>query len=333
MDAGVRDALACLNVLSGDAMTLFAVDADGRVCGAVTDGDIRRALIAGRGLDSTVADVMKRDFLSVSPDEPAAPKIARARRLGIDLLPVIAEGKIIRLFDLRHIHTVLPIDAVLMAGGKGERLRPLTLDTPKPLLKVGDKPIIDYNIDALRRCGVDNIFVTVNYLHEQIEEHFSKDEDVTCVLEPKRLGTIGSLSLIEGLTHDNILLMNSDLLTSIDFEAMLVHHLDHDADLTVATVPYAVSVPFAILATEGDKVRGLVEKPTYNYLANAGVYMLRRSVVDRIPKGEYLDAPVLMEQVIAEGGMVSHFPVNGTWIDIGSPDDYRFANEVMTRRL
>lgn len=329
VDASVRDAMALINALSGDAMTLFAVDSDMRVAGTVTDGDVRRALIAGADLDSPVDRVMNRSFISVAPDTDAAPVIAKARSRGIDLLPVVEEGRLLRLYDLRRLRTVLPIDAVLMAGGRGERLRPLTLDTPKPLLKVGGRPIIDYNVEALRACGVDNIFVTVNYLHGQIEEHFSHDSDVSCVLEPCRLGTIGSLSLIRDWKHDNVLLMNSDLLTSVDFESMLSHHVAHGADMTVATVPYTVSVPFAILATDDDRVSALVEKPTYNYLANAGIYMLRRSIVDDIPEGEPLDAPTFMEQVIARGGKVSHFPVNGSWIDIGSPDDFRFANEVM----
>lgn len=276
---------------------------------------------------------MRREFMAVRHGDDAGEVVAEARKKRIDLIPLLdVDGYITKIYDLRILKSVLPIDAVLMAGGKGERLRPLTLATPKPLLKVGGKAIIDYNVERLKECGVENIFVTVNYLHEQIEEHFRGDKAVTCILEPCRLGTLGSLSLIDDLRHDNILLMNSDLLTTIDFEAMFRHHLDAEADMTVATIPYTVSVPFAILETEGDKVKALVEKPTYNYLANAGVYILKRSLVCRIPRGEYLDTPDFMERVMKEGGKVAHFPVNGTWIDIGSPDDFRFANEVVRNK-
>lgn len=225
-----------------------------------------------------------------------------------------------------------------MAGGRGERLRPLTLSIPKPLLAVGGKPIIDRNIEMLEEYGVRNIFVTVNYLHNKIEEHFrirnaketDNHADVTCVLEPKRLGTLGSLALVEGLRHDNILVMNSDLLTNLDFEKMWRTHTESGAHLTMGAVPYTVSVPFAIMRTKGSEVTGLEEKPTYNYFINGGVYMMRRELLERITKGEYLDAPNFIESLIADGLNVECFPIEGRWIDIGSPDDYRAANELLS---
>ena len=334
-DASVRTALAALNSLSGRAMTLFAVSADGLLEGTVTDGDIRRGLIAGVNLEDKVSRVMHTDFLSASPTDDLCMKIAEGRRRRLALLPVTANGRIISIIDLNSVKTMLPIDAVLMAGGRGERLRPLTLDTPKPLLKVGDKPIIEYNVEELETCGVKNIYVTVNYLAEQIIAHFNRREgraSVRCVKEPKRLGTIGSLSLIDDFENDNILLMNSDLLTSLDFEALYVRHISSGADVTMSAVPYAVSVPFAIMNIEGDWVRGIEEKPTFNYLANAGVYLIRRDLISHIPKGEYLDAPDFIASVINEGGKVGYCPVQGSWIDIGSPDDFRHANDMMNHK-
>lgn len=331
--ATVRDALAAINSLSGAAMTLFAITPEGTLAGTVTDGDIRRALIAGAGLDDAVERVMHTGFLAVSPDDDQCLAIAEGRRRRLSMLPVVDRGHIRDIIDLSAVRTRLPIDAVLMAGGRGERLRPLTLNTPKPLLKVGGKPIIDYNIDELEACGVTNIFVTVNYLAEQIIEHFDRRKgiaNVECVREPRRLGTIGSLALIEGFHNDDILLMNSDLLTGIDFEAMYLHHRRSGAEITIAAVPYTVSVPFAIMRLEGEKVTGIEEKPTYNYLANAGVYLLKRHLLSRIPKGEFLDAPDFVSSVIDDGGEVGCFPIQGTWIDIGSPDDYRHANEMMS---
>ncbi len=334
--SNVRDALAAINRLSGESMTLFAIDDAGNLVGTVTDGDVRRALIAGADISDSVESVMHRDYLYLTPGEDWCLRIAEGRRRRLTLLPVVRCGHIIDIVDLSAIKTRLPIDAVLMAGGKGERLRPLTQDTPKPLLTVGEKAIIDYNVDELERCGVERIFVTVNYLAHKIESHFRQRTGrakVTCIREPKRLGTMGSMALIDGIHSDNVLLMNSDLLTTLDFEEMYLHHVRSGADLTMAAVPYTVSVPFAIMKMEGKRVKGLEEKPTYNYFANGGVYLMKSSLLSRIVAGEYLDAPDFITSLIADGREVGCYPIEGTWIDIGSPDDYRYANDLMKRRV
>lgn len=334
-DANVREALNAINALSGESMTLFVINGAGRLVGTVTDGDIRRALISGAELSDVVESVMHRSFRYLRPGEDCWLTISECRKRHIALLPVVDNGHITDILDLRTMKTRLPIDAVLMAGGKGERLRPLTLNTPKPLLPVGDKAIIDYNVDELERCGIDRIFVTVNYLAEMIEDHFSHRKgraEITCIREPRRLGTMGSLALVEGLESDNVLMMNSDLLTTLDFEKLYLHHKKSGADLTMAAVPYTVSVPFAIMQMEGNLVKGLEEKPTYNYFANGGVYLMRSCLLSRIARGEYLDAPDFISTLIADGGTVGCYPIEGTWIDIGSPDDYRYANELMKRR-
>lgn len=333
--ASVKEALKALNDLSGESMTLFAIDDDGRLAGTVTDGDIRRALIRGVAVSDPVSKAMQKKFLAARPGDDLCALMAEGRRRNIRLLPVLKEGKIAEVIDLKTVKTHLPIDAVLMAGGRGERLRPLTLKTPKPLLPVGGKPIIDYNIDELEQCGVKRIFVTTNYLADKIEKHFSHRKGlatVECVREPKRLGTIGSLSLIEGLKSDHVLLMNSDLLTTIDFEALYLHHLRHKADLTIAGVPYTVSVPYAVMRIKNNRVQSLEEKPTYNYFANGGVYIMKRRLIEKLAKGEYMDAPDFISTLIGDGGKVGCYPFEGTWIDIGTPDDYRYANELMERR-
>lgn len=327
-EATLREAFSKLNLLSGDNMTLFAVDADRVLVGSLTDGDLRRAITSGRELDSRVADCCRRDCMTAGTGDERYAKVSEARRRGVSLLPIIDNGRLTGLLDLRHIKTVLPIDAVLMAGGRGERLRPLTLTTPKPLLKVGEKAIIDHNVDELMACGVDNIYVTVNYLKEQIIRHFADARyagKVRCIEEPKRLGTMGSLALCPGLRHDTVLVMNSDLLTSLSFEKMWLRHIENGNALTMAAVPYTVSVPFAIVEADGLSIKGLTEKPTYNYFANAGVYMMRRDIAEAIPEDEYLDAPDLVTQLIEKGEKVEYFPIDGRWIDIGSPDDYRQA--------
>lgn len=333
----LRDAFRKLNALSGGNMTLFVVDSEGRLEGSLTDGDLRRAVIADADLEQDVALACRKDCMRVNESENRYAGVGAARRRGITLLPVVDDsGAITELLDLRKLKTALPLDAVLMAGGKGERLRPLTLERPKPLLEVGGKAIIDYNVEELMANGIKNIFVTVNYLREQIMEHFLDARfggNVKCVEEPMRLGTMGSLALVEGLCEENLILMNSDLLTNIDFEKMYLQHVESEAALTMGVIPYTVSIPFAIIESEGKQIKGLTEKPTYNYFANGGVYMLRRELISRIKKGEYLDAPDFVEELIGAGEKVEYFPIEGTWIDIGSPDDYRYANELMSREV
>ena len=334
-DASILECLEALNALPGGSMTLFAVDDEGKLCGSLTDGDLRRAMIGGLPLSGKAVAACNRGCMHIGHYDDRYLLVARARRKGITLLPVVEEGYVVDIIDLRDMKTALPIDAVLMAGGKGERLRPLTIDTPKPLLPVGGIPIIDYNIRELLRNGAERIFVTVNYLKEKIIDHISATYPpgcgsvVECVAEPCRLGTIGSLALVDGLRHDNILVMNSDLLTNIDFEKLYLKHLESGADMTMAVIPYSVSIPFAIIEHENDRLTGLSEKPTYNYYANAGIYMIRRDVIKEINRGSYMDATDLVELLLKKNGNVCYFPIEGTWIDIGSPDDYRHACEML----
>jgi dTDP-glucose pyrophosphorylase len=332
----VKDALQQINMLPGDEMTLFSFDECGKICGSLTDGDIRRALLNGASPETPLSSVIYHNFKSLCPTDNLFTKIRDLREKKLKLIPVIdAEGYITDLINLLKVKNILPIDAVLMAGGRGERLRPLTENCPKPLLKVGDKAIIDYNIDNLLQNGVSNIYVTVNYLHEQIEEHFknySDECDVKCILEPYRMGTFGAVSLIDKFESPHVLVMNSDLLTTLSLEDMYAHHNDSEADITMAVVPYVVSVPFAILNTDGDRVTSLEEKPVYNYFANAGVYIMKREIAAMIPKDSYTDAPDFIRDMIEQGRKVSYFPIVGTWIDIGSPDDYTRACELMKQK-
>ncbi len=335
----VREALDRLNSLRDVPLTLFVIAHDGSLLGTLTDGDIRRGLLAGATLDSDASSVMMRNFRAIFPGRDAEAVLEEARSLSLTLIPRLNDsGAIEEIVDLRKRRAMLPLDAVLMAGGRGERLRPLTLTTPKPLLPVGDKAIIDHNADALAACGVRNIFVTVNYKHELIEEHFAarKPEGTTveCVLEPAPLGTFGSIGLVSGLSSGNVLIMNSDLLTDLRFEKMYKHHIASGADMTIATVPYSVTVPYAILETDEGRCLSLQEKPTYNYLANAGVYIVKRSLLDCITGTERVDATDFIEMLLSRpDSKVVTFPIDGTWIDIGSPSDYQAACERMRLAL
>lgn len=323
----LREALAALNALSGDAMTLLAVDTDGRLQGTLTDGDVRRALLAGLSLDDAVEAAMHRNFRSLGSDMTAA-ELRSARSLGIRLLPVVnADGRVSRIIDLSRQINRLPLRAMLMAGGRGERLRPLTDTVPKPLLEVGGRPIIDRNIDALRRVGVEDITVSVRYLAEQIEAHF-EGTGVRCVRETEPLGTIGACSMLPADGPATTLLMNSDLLTNISLEDFYLHHEEQGNDITIATISHTVSIPFAILTTDGDRVTGIEEKPTYTHYANGGIYLIRSAMLSSL-KRERLDAPDFIAGAISQGAKVGHFPISGFWLDIGTPADFRQACELM----
>jgi len=334
----VRQALKRLNSLPGGSMTLFATDADGRVCGSLTDGDIRRALIGGTSLDDTIGTVVHHDFRYLLAASPDVAGIRACRALGMRLLPMVdAEMHIVDILDLSEQHTLLPLGAVLMAGGKGERLRPLTLDTPKPLLKIEGKAIIDYNIEALAACGIRDITVATGYLAHKLEEHFAGEVagvSVRCVREDSPLGTIGAVALADIPAEGNTLVMNSDLLTSISFEDMYVHHVESHSDITIAVIPYQVSVPYAILTldpsdADGKSVSGIEEKPSYSFYANAGIYIFANDILRNVPGGQRLDATDLISESIAAGRRTTYFPIKGTWIDVGSPVDFRQAAELM----
>ncbi|MDE7427273.1 MAG: NTP transferase domain-containing protein [Muribaculaceae bacterium] len=339
--SSLLEALQLLNTESthGRAMTLFVCDESGRVSGTLTDGDIRRALISGLTTESMAQQACNRHFKAIrtADEDRCVELLMECRRDGIQLVPRLdADGRIMEIVDLRVTHNRLPVRAVLMAGGKGERLRPMTLSRPKPLLQIEGKAIIDYNIEALAAAGVKDITVCTRYLAEQIEEHFSVPVcgvKVKCIREVNPLGTIGALSLLstpsDGITT---LVMNSDLLTSISYEDMYLEHKRRDAAVTIAAVPYQVSVPFAILETDEkhpELVTGLTEKPSYSYYANAGIYMLESRVINCMEENVRVDAPELIEEEIKRGGRVTYFPIRGTWLDVGTPTDFRQACELM----
>ncbi|MBO7415536.1 MAG: nucleotidyltransferase family protein [Bacteroidaceae bacterium] len=333
-DKTLIEALSKINSLAPNPLVLFVLDPQKRMVGTLTDGDVRRALINGAQLTDVISSVMNCNFNYVSEGEgDIVRSLHHQRDLKMKLVPILDAGKhIVDIVNLEKYKTRLPIDAVIMAGGKGERLRPLTEKTPKPLLPVGGKAIIDHNIDRLISNGVKHINVTVNYLGEQIEEYFSEprgEVKVQTVREPKYLGTIGSIRFVPKFFNDTILVMNSDLFTNINYEDFYLHFKEHAADMSVAAVPYTVSVPYGIFDLDGRIIQGLIEKPTYNYYANAGIYLIKRTVLDEIPEDTFFNATDLIEKLITEGKKVIRFPLNGTWIDIGNPQEYQKANELV----
>lgn len=328
------EALERINALAPEPLVLFVLDTDQRMVGTLTDGDSRRALIAGASVNAKVEKIMHRNFNYMKVEDIGDVKeIKRLKDLQMRLVPVLDDEKhIVEIINLEKYKTRLPIDAVLMAGGKGERLRPLTLETPKPLLKVGDKCIIDHNIDRLISYGVKHISVTVNYLKGQMEEHFSGprgEVQIKTIREPKFLGTIGSVKYVENFYNDTVLVMNSDLFTNINYEDFYLHFKQHDAEMSLAAVPYDISIPYGILDLDGHEIRGLIEKPKFNYYTNAGIYLIKRRALDEIPADTFFHATDLVEKLIAQKKKVIRYPLAGYWIDIGTPDEYYKARDLV----
>lgn len=331
--ATLLEALERLNSLSGNQMVLLVVNKNSVMQGTLTDGDVRRALLKGVSLSANVRDAMHCDFKAIKGEVVDVNMMRRCRLNGVGLLPHLKDdGTIKTIYDLTKTKAVLPLSAILMAGGKGERLRPLTLTTPKPLLEVGGKAIIDYNIEALASVGITDITVTTRYLAEQIHDHFAlpiAGVKVKCIKETLPLGTIGAASLVVHKDEGATLVMNSDLLTTISFEDMYMRHIEEQADVTIAAIPYVVSVPYAILSIEENQVKNIEEKPSYSYYANAGIYIFSNKLLNTLPTDSRTDATDLIEQAINNGNKVSYYPINGTWIDIGSPNDFKQAQDLM----
>lgn len=332
-NVSILEGLEALNNLSSAPLALFVIAGSGEMRGTVTDGDLRRYLISGGKLDDLLEKAMHLDFLYLNEGElDLVKKVHYLKKKGIGLIPVLDSRKyIVKIYNLRDYRSMLPVDAILMAGGKGERLRPLTENTPKPLLPVGNKAIIDYNIDRLISFGIEHIGVTVNYLKEQIEEHFiqpRKGVKITCIREPKYLGTIGSVQFVEKFYNDTILVMNSDLFTDVDYEAFYLCFKENDADMAIAVIPYSVSVPYGIFEMEGQDILGLREKPTYNYYANGGIYLVKKQLLEMIPDNAYYDATDFVELLISQNRKVIYFPITGYWLDIGKHEEYKKAQEM-----
>ena len=327
----VRSALMRLDELSIDAV-LFVVE-DNRLIGAITDGDIRRGFISGLGFEDPITLFMNPSPRYIRENEISVEQLAVYRSQFIEIIPIIdKDGIVLDVVNFRFQSTILPIDAVIMAGGRGRRLMPLTENTPKPLLTVGHKPIIEYNIDRLMKVGVKNITLSINYLGEQLINYFQDGRErgikIDYIKENKPLGTIGSVLLKDGFNHEDVLVMNSDLLTNIDFTDFYKNYKNSGADMAVAAVSYVINVPYGVLESDSNnRVTSLKEKPNYTYFSNAGIYMINRRLFSMIPEGTFFDVTDLMKKVIDLGYKLIMYPINCYWLDIGKHEDYKKAQE------
>lgn len=331
INATVKDALKALNLLAADAI-LFIVDENDVLKGSLTDGDLRRGFLAGLDFDSPILSFIQPHPKFIQKEQFSLEKVISYRENNFRIIPVTNfQGQVVNVINFRFHKSCLPVDAVIMAGGRGERLKPLTDELPKPLLPVGSKPIIEYNIDRIIQFGINNIWISVRYLGDLIKNHLgdgtSKNARIGYVNEIEAMGTAGSLASVPNFEHDTILVMNSDLLTNIDLEDFYSFFQNENADLAVACIPYSVNIPYAVMETKGNLVVEFKEKPTYIHYSNAGIYLMKKSVIDYIPKSTYFDATDLMELLLANNKKIVAFPLVGYWLDIGKHDDYKKAQE------
>lgn len=322
----VKEALLLLNELSQDAI-LFVVDADDKLIGSLTDGDVRRGLLKGFTVDTFIDEIIQDSPRYITKGENNLQKIIEYREGDFRIVPVVDENhKIVKIINFRNIRSYLPIDAVIMAGGRGQRLKPLTDLTPKPLLKVGGKAIMEHNLDRLILFGIDDFWVSVKYLGEQIENHFGQGKDknikIEYIREKEPLGTIGAVSKINNFEHDYVLVTNSDLLTNIDYEHFFLEFLKQGADLAVLTIPYQVNIPYAVLETTNGTVKSFKEKPTYTYYSNGGIYLMKKEMLKYIPQDTFFNATDLMEELINNNLKVISYPFVGYWLDVGKQEDF-----------
>jgi dTDP-glucose pyrophosphorylase len=325
----IRKALEALDNLSHDAIT-FIVDDSDRLIGSLTDGDVRRGLIKGANLEQPVDDIIQSHPKYIRKDEQDIKKIIEYRNNDFRIIPILDQHyKIVNVINFGILKSYLPIDAVIMAGGKGTRLRPLTINTPKPLLKVGDKPILEHNIQRLSLYGIDDLWITLNFLGERIEDYFGNGQtrniNINYVRESEPMGTIGSLSKIDNFLHDYVLVTNSDVLTNLDYEDFFLRFLEAEADFAVVTIPYKVDIPYAVLETSNGHIINFKEKPTYTFHSNGGIYLMKREIINRIPKNTFFNTTDLMDKLIKDDMKVISYQMNGYWLDIGKPDDYEKA--------
>ncbi|MCR6641353.1 MAG: nucleotidyltransferase family protein [Sporocytophaga sp.] len=326
----LMQALEKLN--TNDKLTLIVLNNNSEVVGTITDGDIRRGILKGVSLESPISTFMHSNFIFLKNGQPDLTLIDSVRKNNIRLLPVLNdERKLVKLFDLTRQKSLLPLEAVLMAGGKGERLRPLTEKTPKPLLKLGNKAIIEYNINNLSKFGIENVYISVKYLADQIVDYLGDGEkyglNIQYIREDEPLGTLGAVTLVDNYESDTVLVMNSDLFTNLNLEEFYNHYMEEGADMAIATFPYVVSVPYGVLNIENSSVTSVAEKPTYTYHASAGMYLIKKEYFNLIPKNTFYNATDLMDLLFSMQKKITYFPIVGYWIDIGKPDDYKKAQE------
>lgn len=328
--ATIRDAL---NIINSEALRIALVTDDNlNLVGIVTDGDIRRGLLQNLALSDDVSAVMNCHPLTITPGVSRKDVVKLMQSRGILAVPVVEANKVIGLETLQRFGSQSQYQnpVFLMAGGFGTRLRPMTDNCPKPLLKVGDKPILEIVLDSFIKAGFVNFYISTHYMPEMIREHFGDGSkwqvSITYVHESEPLGTGGALGLLPSDLPDlPLILMNGDVLTNVDFERVLTFHNKNTACATMCVRDYEYQVPFGVINGEGNRIVSMVEKPTQRYFVNAGIYVVSPELRKSVQKNQRLDMPTLLEQAIANNNDVLMFPIHEYWLDIGRIEDYQRA--------
>jgi dTDP-glucose pyrophosphorylase len=312
----------------------IAVDENGRLVGTITDGDLRRAMLNRKSLDSSVREILaERAYppVTASVDADKQTLLAAMQSKHVRQIPLLdSENRVVDVALLSQLLETpyLPVTAVVMAGGFGTRLKPLTDTVPKPLLPVGGTPLIEMMVDQLCAAGVKRFIITTHYLADRIEELLgdgcSRQISIRYLHEETPLGTAGALSLIDQ-PSEPLLVVNSDILTRLDYGALMAFHHEVGAEMTVASREYHIQVPYGVLKTEGVHLRSIIEKPDYRFLFAAGVYLLNPDVLQHLTRGESCDMPTLIARLMEKGQEVATFPVREYWLDIGHLDSYAQA--------
>jgi len=329
-EQSVRDALELLNKTA--LRIALVISTEQRLLGVVTDGDIRRGLLRNCSLASPVSDVMNAEPVTADSSATRRELTRLMNKHGILSVPLLQDGRIvgIELLHQRELSPRYENPVFLMAGGFGTRLRPLTDDCPKPLLKVGEKPILEIVLQSFIRCGFRNFYISLHYMPEQIQQYFGDGSrwnvSIKYIYEQSPLGTGGALGLLPADLPDlPLILMNGDLLTTVDFEQLLQFHEKNGADATMCVRDYEYQVPFGVISGDGNKVTAIVEKPVQRLFVNAGIYVINPAVRKKVASNQRIDMPTLLENSIAADKNVLMFPVHEYWLDIGRIDDYQRA--------
>ncbi|VBB05532.1 nucleotidyl transferase [Lucifera butyrica] len=327
----IRETLQIID--SGAMQIALVVDTENHLLGTVTDGDIRRGILKEIQLDEPVERIMNPHPTVARSFERRDIVLAIMKLKRLNHIPVIDDdGRIIQVETLQNLINMEEKEnlVVLMAGGLGSRLRPLTDECPKPLLKVGGKPVLETILENFMEYGFRRFYLSVNYRADMIRDYFGDGSRwgvlIDYIHEDKRLGTAGALSLLPEATEQPLLVMNGDLLTKVNFQQLIDFHSIHQAQATMCVREYNFQVPYGVVKIEQDRLTGIDEKPVKRFFVNAGIYVLDPKVLRFIPPGEFFDMPNLFKKIIDNNGETTAFPIREYWMDIGQMNDYERAN-------
>lgn len=327
----LRNALEVINEQA--SQVVLVVDDEKRLLGVVTDGDIRRALLRNLGLEVEISEIMNTSPSTMEKGASKEQLIELMQRKSILSIPILDNGRVVGLEMLKSFLSKPKFEnpVFLMAGGFGTRLRPLTDNCPKPMLEIGNKPILETVLLSFVKAGFSNFYISTHYMPELILEHFGDGGkwgiNIEYIHEDKPLGTGGALGLLPDTIPQDLplILMNGDVLTKVDFARLLEFHNDNDADATMCVREYEYQIPYGVISGDGNRITEMVEKPIQRFFVNAGIYVLSPSVVNSVPQDLNIDMPTILEQQISLQKDVLMFPIHEYWLDIGRMDDFNRA--------